>query len=49
MKKELLLVFMDQEKAIDRVPREIIRWALRRQKVPKRLTNMVVALNKNAS
>jgi len=31
------------------VPREIIRWALWRQKVPERLINMVMALYVNAS
>jgi len=48
-KKELFHVFVDLEKAFDRVPREIIRWALRRQKVPERLINMVMALYVNAS
>ena len=46
-KKELFHVFVDLEKAFDRVPRETIRWALRRQKVPERLINMVMALYEN--
>ena len=33
-KKELFHAFVDLQKAFDRVPREIIRWALRRQKGP---------------
>ena len=40
---------MDLEKAFDRVPREIIRWTLRRQKVPEKLINIVMALSVNAS
>ena len=36
-KKKLFLVFVDLEKAFDRVPREAIRWALRCQKVPEHL------------
>ena len=48
-KKEQFHVFVDVEKAFDRVPREIIRWASRRLKVPERLINMVMALYVNAS
>ena len=48
-KKELFHVFVDLEKAFDRVPREIIRLAFRRQKVPERLINMVMAVYVNAS
>ena len=48
-KKELFHVFVNLEKAFDGVPREIIRWALRRRKVPERLINMVMALYVNAS
>ena len=47
-KKELVHIFVDLEKAFDRVPREIIRWALRRQRVPERLINMVMALYASA-
>ena len=47
-KKELFLTFVDLEKAFDRVPREAIRWALRRQKVPERLIALVMALYSNA-
>ena len=47
-KKNLFHVFVDLEKAFDRIPREMIRWALRKQKVPERLINMVMALYVNA-
>jgi len=40
---------VDLEKAFDRVPRESIKWASRRRKVPERLINMVMALYVNAS
>ena len=46
-KKEVVHVFVDLERAFDGVPRENIRWALRRQKVPERLINMVMALYVN--
>ena len=46
-RKELYHVFVDLEKAFDRVPRETIRWALRRQKVPERTVDMVMALYGN--
>ena len=34
-KKELYHIFVDQEKAFDKVPRQAISWALRRQMVPE--------------
>ena len=40
-RKKLYHIFVDLEKAI---PRAAIRWALRRQRVPKRLINSVMAL-----
>jgi hypothetical protein len=43
-KKMLYHVFVDLEKAFDRVPRETISWALRRQGVPESLVNQVMAL-----
>ena len=46
-KKELFLVFDDLEMAFDRVPREAIRWAFRRQNVPERLIALVMALYRN--
>ena len=43
-KKKLHHIFVDLEKAFDRVPRKAIRWALRRKKVPERLIRQVMAL-----
>jgi len=43
-KRKLYHVFVDLEKAFDRVPREMIVWALRRQKVPENLIILVMAL-----
>ncbi len=42
-------IFVDLEKAFDRVQREGIAWALRRQLVPKRLIRLVMALYKNST
>ena len=47
-KKELFLAFVDLEKAFDRVLREAIRWAMRRQKVPERLIALVMTIYSNA-
>ena len=43
-KKKLYHVFVDLEKAFDRVPRKVIEWSLRRQKVPERLVATVMSL-----
>ena len=34
-KKDLWLAFVDLEKAFDRVPREVVWWALRRMDIPE--------------
>ena len=47
-KKELFLIFVDLGKTFNCVPREAIRWALRRQKVPEHLIVLVMALYSNA-
>ncbi len=47
-KKMLYLIFVDLEKAFDRVPREVIAWTLRRQMVPERLIKLVMALYVNS-
>ena len=43
-KKKLYHIFVDLEKAFDKIPRTAIRWALLRQSVPERLINSVMAL-----
>jgi hypothetical protein len=45
--KILYHIFVDLEKAFDKVPRCAIEWALRRQMVPERLIRMVMALYSN--
>ena len=42
----MFLIFVDLEKAFDRVPREVIRFALRRKVVPKCLVDGVISLYK---
>ena len=48
-KKTLFHVFMDLEKAFDRVPREVVVWALRRQGVPEKLIALVMSLYEDSS
>ena len=43
-KQKLYHIFVDLEKAFDKVPRPAIRWALRRQRVPESLIDLVMAL-----
>ena len=43
-KRKLHHVFIDLEKAFDRIPRKAIAWALRRQGVPERLIRLVMML-----
>ena len=43
-KKRLYHIFIDLEKAFDRVPRSALVWALRRQLVPEKLVRLVMAL-----
>ena len=46
--KKLYYAFVDLEKAFDRVPRAIIRWALRRMYVEEWLVNAVMAMYEKA-
>ena len=48
-KKELYHIFVDLEKAFDKVPRAAIEWALRRQLVPERLVRLVMGLYDNST
>ena len=41
---KLFHIFVDLEKAFDRVPREVIAWAIRRQGVPERLISCIMSL-----
>ena len=43
-KQKLYHVFVDLEKAFDRIPRRTLRWALRKQMVPEKLVRLVLAL-----
>ena len=47
-KKELWMAFLDLEKAFDRVPREVVWWALRQMDVDGWLINAVKSMYKNA-
>ena len=48
-KQKLYHVFVDLEKAFDKVPRHSIEWALRRQLVPEWLVRAVMGLYSNSS
>ena len=43
-KKQLYYAFVDLEKVFDRVPREVVRWALRKLGVDERLSRTVMSL-----
>ena len=43
-RRKLFHVFVDLEKAFDRIPRKAIEWALRRQLVPEHLVKLVMML-----
>ena len=48
-KQTLYRIFVDLEKAFDKVPREEIICALRRQKVPECLVRAVIGLYENST
>ena len=48
-KQKLYHIFVDLEKAFDKVPRQSIEWALRRQLVPEWLVRAVMGLYHNSS
>ena len=43
-KKNLFFVFVDLEKTFDRVPRDIVRWAMRKLNIDKWLIETVMAM-----
>ena len=48
-KQKLYHIFVDLEKAFDKVPRQSITWALRRQMVPECLVRAVMGLYENST
>ena len=48
MRKKLYYAFVDLEKAFDRVPRGVVRWALRKLGVDEWLIHTVMALHTEA-
>ena len=47
-KRELWMAFLDLEKAFDRVPREVVWWALGQMNVDRSLINVIMSMYKNA-
>ena len=48
-KRELYFAFVDLEKAFDRVPREIVKWAMRKLKVDEWLIDIVMAMYQDSN
>ena len=48
-KKELYFAFVDLEKAFDRVPRDIVKWAMRKLGVDEWLIQTIMAMYENSS
>ena len=46
--RTLWMAFVDLEKAYDRVPRELVFWALRRKQVPETLIDLIRTLYQNS-
>ena len=47
-KKDLHMIFIDIEKAYDKVPRNIMWWALEKHKVPTKYITLIKDMGKNA-
>ena len=43
-KEKRCMRFVDQEKAFDRVPREVLEWAMRKKRIPEVLVRSVMSL-----
>ena len=48
-KRDLYFVFVDLEKAFDRVPREVVKWAMRKLGIEEWLVRAVMALYEGAT
>ena len=44
MKKKLYMCFVDIEKAFDRVPRKVMKWAMRKKSLPEVIVRAVMSL-----
>jgi hypothetical protein len=47
-KKDLHIVFIDLEKAYDKVPRNVMRWALKKHKVPTKYITLIKDMYRDA-
>ena len=43
------MCFVDLEKALDRVPRKVLKWALRKKELPEVLVVLVMRLDEGAN
>ena len=46
--KKLYMCFVDLQKAIDRVPRKVLEWAMRKKGIPEVLVRSVMSLYERA-
>ena len=47
-KKKLYMCFVDIEKALDRVPRKVMEWAMGKKGLPEVIVRAVMSLNHGA-
>ena len=48
MQKKILMCFVNLEKALDRVPRKVLEWAMRKKGIPEVLVRSVMSLYEGA-